>query len=82
MALGKLLVIIGFSVVSLGLVVSLVQRIPWIYNWFGHLPGDIRVEGAHIKFYAPLASMVLVSVLVNLLWRLVAYISSRFTGYE
>ncbi len=45
MEVPKTLIIIGFSMVLLGVVAWAAQRIPWVYSWFGHLPGDIRVEG-------------------------------------
>src|SRR5690606_42101537 len=36
-------------------------------NWFGRLPGDIRVEKENFKFYFPVTSLILISVLLNLL---------------
>lgn len=36
-------------------------------NWFGRLPGDIRYEGRRTRVYAPLASMLLLSLLLSLL---------------
>ena len=35
--------------------------------WFGQLPGDIRYEGRHTRAYAPLASMLLLSLVLSLL---------------
>lgn len=46
---------------------------PWMLNWFGKLPGDIRVESDNGKFYFPVTSMLLISlvltVMVNLFRR-------------
>ncbi|WP_292654107.1 DUF2905 domain-containing protein [Nitratifractor sp.] len=40
-----------------------------LMGWFGHLPGDLRYEGEHFVFYAPIGSMILLSVLLSLiLW--------------
>jgi hypothetical protein len=36
-------------------------------NWFGKLPGDIRIEKENFSFYAPITSMIIVSVLLSLL---------------
>ena len=66
MELPKTLIIIGFSIVLLGVVVWAAQRIPWVYSWFGHLPGDIRIEGERTFVYAPIASMVVVSVALSM----------------
>lgn len=35
-------------------------------TWFGRLPGDIRYEGRRTRVYAPLASMLLLSLVLSL----------------
>jgi ABC-type transport system involved in multi-copper enzyme maturation permease subunit len=40
---------------------------PWSLNWFGKLPGDIRIETESGKIFIPLASMIIVSVVLSLL---------------
>jgi hypothetical protein len=64
--LGKALVVLGLALALLGAVLWLGGRIPWL----GRLPGDIRVEREHFKFYFPLATCLLISVLLTLLFRL------------
>ncbi|WP_457606714.1 DUF2905 family protein [Nitratifractor sp.] len=40
-----------------------------LLDWFGRLPGDIRYEGEHFAFFAPITSMLLISILLSLiLW--------------
>ena len=34
-------------------------------NWIGRLPGDIRVEKENLKFYFPITTMILLSLLVS-----------------
>ena len=65
MELSKALILIGFSIVVLGVLVWAAQRVPWIYSWFGNLPGDIRINGEHTFFYAPVVSMLVVSVVLS-----------------
>ena len=77
MELPKTLIIIGFSIVLLGLVAWGAQRIPWVYSWFGHLPGDIRIEGERTFVYAPIASMLVVSVVVSAIGWLVQRVIGR-----
>lgn len=36
-------------------------------KWFGRLPGDIRIERPGFSFYAPIMSMLIVSLLLSLL---------------
>ena len=59
---GPLLVTIGLVLVVIGLLV-------WAggLRWFGHLPGDIRIERESVRIYVPLASMLIVSVVVSLI---------------
>ena len=40
-------------------------------TWFGRLPGDIRVERPGFRFYAPIVSMLLVSLVLTALTVLV-----------
>ncbi|MCJ8167504.1 DUF2905 domain-containing protein [Pontibacter sp. E15-1] len=62
--LGKMLVLLGVLLVLVGLVVWLAGD---KFSWFGHLPGDIRIERKNMRFYAPIASMLLLSILFSLL---------------
>ncbi|GAB3199789.1 H+/Cl- antiporter ClcA [Pontibacter aydingkolensis] len=66
MQAGKIIVIIGIIVVVIGLLVWLAGD---KFSWFGHLPGDIRVERKNMRFFAPITSMILLSILLSiLLW--------------
>ena len=42
--------------------------------WFGRLPGDIRYEGRRTRVYAPLASMLLLSLVLSLVMYLLGAI--------
>jgi hypothetical protein len=64
MALGKLLVGIGVVLVVIGLVVSYA---PWLISWFGKLPGDIRIEGEQRFVFIPIASMLIISIILTLI---------------
>ena len=62
--IGKTIVILGVVLVVIGLVVWLAGD---KFSWFGHLPGDIRVERKNVRFYAPITSMLLLSIVLSLL---------------
>jgi hypothetical protein len=64
--LGRLLIIFGVVLVGVGLLVNLAGKIPWL----GKLPGDIYYKGEHVTFYFPLATCVLISVVLSLLFYL------------
>lgn len=67
---------VGLLIIALGIGAIVVGALIWIgaFSWFGHLPGDIRIENDDTRVYIPLASMVIVSivltVVVNLISRL------------
>jgi hypothetical protein len=60
--LGKTLIFIGIVLVLFGVIFLLGGKIPWL----GHLPGDITIERERFTFYFPLATCLLVSVLISL----------------
>ena len=62
-AAGPLLVAAG--------VVLVVGLLAWsgALGWFGRLPGDVRLERGNVRVYAPLASMLVVSIALGVvLW--------------
>ena len=62
--IGKTLVIIGLVVAVAGVVLMLVGRVPWL----GRLPGDIYVQRGSWSFYFPIATSIVLSVLLTLLF--------------
>jgi len=68
---GRLIMFTGSLITLAGLVWYLVgDRLYWI----GRLPGDIRMEKGNVRFYFPLTTMLLLSLLINLLIRIYRYI--------
>ncbi len=65
---------LGRGLVVLGLLIALVGLVLWAapqaFAWFGHLPGDVRIERDGVRVYVPVVSMLLVSVLLSLLLNL------------
>ena len=62
--LGRLLMIVGAVVFALGAVLALAGRLPWL----GRLPGDLLIERGPVTFYFPLATSLIVSVALPLLF--------------
>jgi len=64
--IGKILVIGGIVLAIAGLILWLAGD---KLGWIGHLPGDIRVEKENVRFYFPITTMILLSVVVSvILW--------------
>ncbi|HOF20277.1 MAG TPA: DUF2905 domain-containing protein [Bacteroidales bacterium] len=61
---GKILIITGIILIIAGLILYFAGN---KLSWLGHLPGDIRVEKENMRFYFPLTTMILVSVLLSLI---------------
>lgn len=60
----KLLLSTGAILIVAGLLAWALQG---KLGWLGRLPGDIRVERENFRFYFPLTTMILLSILLNLL---------------
>jgi uncharacterized protein HemY len=64
---GKILIAFGLLIVLAGVVLVLVGRVPWI----GRLPGDVHIQRGNFTFYFPLATSLLLSVVLTLILYLV-----------
>jgi membrane protein implicated in regulation of membrane protease activity len=64
--LGKTLILVGGLILLVGVVLTLGGKIPWL----GRLPGDIYVQRPHFTFYFPLATSLLLSMILSLLFYL------------
>jgi hypothetical protein len=62
--IGKTLIIIGLVIALAGVVLLAVGRIPGI----GRLPGDITIQRGNWTFYFPIATSIVLSVLLTLLF--------------
>jgi hypothetical protein len=71
---GRLLIIIGLVTALAGVLILVTVR---IFPWLGHLPGDIHFERGNMRFYFPLATMLLVSILASILLNIVIRIFNR-----
>jgi len=64
---GILLIVAGSVIVAVGVLFLLAGRLPWM----GHLPGDIHVRGKRWSFSFPLATCVLLSILLTVLLNII-----------
>lgn len=61
---GKYIIIIGALIIICG---GLVYFFHDSFKWLGRLPGDIKVEKRNFKFYFPVVSMLVLSVLITII---------------
>ncbi|MFA5982608.1 MAG: DUF2905 domain-containing protein [Methylococcaceae bacterium] len=67
MADGGLFFKLGLICILVGVVISYA---PWLFSWFGKLPGDIRMEGEKWFVFMPITSMLISSIILTLLLNL------------
>ncbi len=66
-SLGRMLLVMGVLLAVVGLGLILAERFPGLR--VGRLPGDIRIERDNFRFYFPIATSILVSIVLTLvLW--------------
>jgi hypothetical protein len=61
---GKIFVVTGIIIILVGLIV-------WFFGdkltWFGNLQGDVKIEKGKFRFYAPITSMLLISIVISVI---------------
>jgi hypothetical protein len=62
--IGKSLIIVGLIIVAVGVFFTLGGRL----SWFGRLPGDIYIKKENFSFYFPLATCILISIILTLIF--------------
>ncbi|HDQ41312.1 MAG TPA: DUF2905 domain-containing protein [Desulfonatronum sp.] len=62
--MSRLLIIIGCVFILAGMAWLYA---PWLLNWFGRLPGDIRIESGRTKVFIPITSMAVISIVLTVL---------------
>ncbi|MDQ7787492.1 MAG: DUF2905 domain-containing protein [Thermodesulfovibrionales bacterium] len=63
-SIGKMLIFTGIVVVAMGGLLMLMGK----FSWFGKLPGDIVIQKKNFTFYFPLATSILLSVILSLIF--------------
>jgi predicted phosphohydrolase len=68
--IAKILILFGALLIAVGVVLLVVPKLPFL----GRLPGDIIIKRGNTTFYFPLATSILISILISL----IVYLLSRF----
>ncbi len=62
--MGKVLLVFGGLMVLIGLILIVAPKIPWL----GRLPGDIVIKKDNFTLYFPLATSIILSIILTLLF--------------
>ena len=63
--IGRILLVVGLLIAGVGLLAVLGVRLP-----FGNLPGDIRIEGERGSIFIPIATMIVISIVLTVILNL------------
>lgn len=63
-SLGKFILVVGLLIVLAGLLIYLLGD---KLTWLGRLPGDFRIEKENFRFYMPISTMIIISVVLTII---------------
>ena len=66
MEMAKFLILVGAIFIATGLIVLVAPGIPWL----GRLPGDIDFKGRNFRVYFPIATCIILSIILTILLNL------------
>jgi hypothetical protein len=75
--LGKMLLGFGLLLAAVGAILVVLGMLSGRGAWSGRLPGDIYIQRGNWTFYLPLATSLLVSVLLTVLLSVFSYFTRR-----
>jgi hypothetical protein len=65
--LARVMILIGTVLIVIGLVMLVLPRVPFL----GKLPGDILIKKERFTFYFPLATSIVISIIISLILYLI-----------
>jgi magnesium-transporting ATPase (P-type) len=65
---GRYIIFIGIAVVVIGILIYFLHD---KLHWIGRLPGDIRIEKQNFRFYFPIVTMLLISLVLTIIINLI-----------
>ena len=66
MDIGKTLIFIGLTITAFGIIFLFMNQ----FSWFSNLPGNFKYESKNFRIYAPIASMLIISILASIIFNL------------
>jgi len=68
--IGKILILVGAFLAFFGLLLVFWQKIPFL----GKLPGDILVQKGNLQFFFPIATCLIISILLTIILNFVIHL--------
>ena len=79
-AIGKVLIGIGVAIVVIGMLLVAADRIPGLggaVSWLGKLPGDLSYKRDNVSVYFPIATSIVLSIVLSLLFYILGWFFRR-----
>ena len=79
-ALGKVLIGVGVGIVVLGVLLVAADRVSGLgsaLSWLGKLPGDLSFKRDNVSFYFPIATSLILSIVLSLLFYVLGWLFRR-----
>jgi hypothetical protein len=79
-AIGKVLIGIGVAIAVIGVLLIAADRIPGLggaVSWLGKLPGDLSYKRDNVSFYFPIATSIVLSIVLSLLFYILGWFFRR-----
>lgn len=68
---GWILLILGLVIAGIGAIWLIAPSVPWL----GKLPGDVAIEGENFRFYFPIVTCIVLSLVITAVLWLVRFFS-------
>jgi methylthioribose-1-phosphate isomerase len=79
-AIGKVMIGIGLAITVIGALLVAADRIPGlgnVFSWMGKLPGDLSFKRDNVSFYFPIATSILLSVVLSVVFYILGWFFRR-----
>jgi hypothetical protein len=79
-AIGKVLIGVGVAIVVIGVLLVAADRIPGLggaVSWLGKLPGDLSYKRDNVSFYFPIATSIVLSIVLSLVFYILGWFFRR-----
>ena len=78
--IGRSLIVAGLVLVAVGLLLALAEKWPSLgsaFGWIGKLPGDFSVTRERFSLYVPIATSLVLSILLSLVFYFLSWLFRR-----
>lgn len=78
--IGRLFIIAGLCLAGVGALLTLVERWPGAgtaFGWIGRLPGDLSITRERFSLYIPIATSLVLSILLSVVLYILSWIFRR-----